>query len=1229
MTGPQTRIHLCGRLRIELEGRRIEDDLRGRQGRLLFAYLVLHRDRPVRREELVEALWPEGSRPPSETALAPVLSRLRSALAPATIEGRDQLVLVLPGEEPWVDVEAARAALVGARSATEAAEAVAAAREAAQLVAAGLLPGNDADWIERARGALEELRVEALELVAREGVEVDPAGAEEAARAAVAAAPFRESARSALIEVLRRRGNVAEAVRAYEDLRVLLRDELGTVPGPDLVALHARLLAPGPASAAPPDAVRAAPSPPAMRAAGVAGAARAAGVAGAARTAAAAEAALAGPAAEAALAGPAAEAALAGPAAEAALAGPAAEAALAGPAAEAALAGPAAEAALAGPAAGAARAGASGEPALPPRRTAAPPPAPADLVEREAELAVVDDALARLSAGHAGLLLFEGPAGIGKTRLLTELRTLAAEVGARPLTARASVLERDFGFGVVRQLLEPATDEADAYEGVADPARAVLGDVGADATGPDRSFAALHALFRLTAALAARQPLVLCIDDLQWSDLASLRFVAYLARRLDGLAVLVAATVRTGEPSADDVLMAEIGQDPASRAVRPAPLSTGGTAGVVRGRLGAETDPAFAAACHDVTGGNPLLLRQLLTALSTECVPPDAAHAAEVRAIGPRAVSRTILLRLARMAPDVVAVARGLAILGEQPDTAALAAFVGSDEWSVAEAIGTLARADIVQDRAPVGFVHPLVRDAVYAELPAARRALEHGRAARVLAEAGAGPEAIAVQLARAPLRGDAWVVEQLRAAARLARGRGAPESALAHLERALAELAPGAERTELVAELGEVASMVSGERAVAYLREAHDLAPDAVGRAETALKLGRLLLFLGDPGETPRLAVAAAAELPDSHDDLRQGLEALELIAIYFGAGDPAELERLHDVPGEERGQGPGARSLLGLAALQVALSSGPAAKATALARVALHDDMLVTWDPVLLTVAATQVIALGDPAEGVAVWERIARITEGRGSPLDVVAYAMWGGVAHLWAGDLIEAEAWLERAYESQLLWGMEINAENGYSSAFIALTRLARGDLPGARAALERLDDPGPDPADGARFWAGSHAELLLAEGRAAEVLPITEYLRDTRPPDVHPLWVAWRGLRTRALAALGRDDEARAQAMQELALARRIGAPWVLGRALRLLGELDGSVAVLEEAVRLLAGSGARLEHAKAVAALARALHAGDRRDEAAARASEAHDLASRSGADGLARALGSGQWFKT
>jgi hypothetical protein len=485
------------------------------------------------------------------------------------------------------------------------------------------------------------------------------------------------------------------------------------------------------------------------------------------------------------------------------------------------------------------------------------------------------------------------------------------------------------------------------------------------------------------------------------------------------------------------------------------------------------------------------------------------------------------------------------------------------------------------------------------------------------------------VQLARAPRRGEDWVVAQLRAAARLARGRGAPESALAHLERALAELGAEADRTELVAEVGEVAALVKGETAVAYLREARDLATDPVARAELALRLGRLLPFLDEPAAAPRLAAAAAAELPEGHDDLRQGLKAIELIAVFFGVGDPAQLERLDAVPRDERGQGPGARSLLSLAALHAALGSGPAHETSAMARVALHDDLLVAWDPVLMTVAAVQVVALGDPAEGVAMWHHIARVTEGRGSPLDVIAFALWGGLAHLWAGDLTEAEAWLDRAYESQRLWGMVLNPENGYSPGFAALVRLERGDLRGARSALDRvIGDPTEVPSEGARFWSASLAEVLLVEGRPEGVLQITDHLRATRPAQTHPLWSPWRSLRSRALAALGEHEQARVLAEEELALARRIGAPWLVGRGLRLLGELDGDVAVLEQAVTLLAGASARLEHAKALAALARGLEAGGRHDEAAALGAEARDLALRCGADGLARALAEGVWPK-
>src|SRR4051795_381515 len=163
MDGPATRIDLCGQLRLELLGERREAQLRGRQGRMLFAFLVLNRRRPVRRDELVEALWADdGGTPPSEAALAPLLSRLRRAVAPGGVEGRESVALELPGPV-LVDVEAAVAALAAAREALAGgrpADAVATAHEAAALTEAGLLPGLEARWIDEWRTQAVDLRVE-------------------------------------------------------------------------------------------------------------------------------------------------------------------------------------------------------------------------------------------------------------------------------------------------------------------------------------------------------------------------------------------------------------------------------------------------------------------------------------------------------------------------------------------------------------------------------------------------------------------------------------------------------------------------------------------------------------------------------------------------------------------------------------------------------------------------------------------------------------------------------------------------------------------------------------------------------------------------------------------------------------------------------------------------------------------------------------------------------------
>src|SRR3954452_7851499 len=265
--GHATRIQVCGRLTVELQGRRLEESLRGRQGRLLFAFLVLNRDRPVRRDELADALWSGSGAPPAyESLLAAPLSRLRKALGPGVLEGRTELALNLPADTV-VDWELARESLPRARRALDAGDLQAAweaAGPAIEIADRGLLPGLEAPWIDARRAELADLRVEALEALATAGLKLGGAAgpeAEPAARAAVQAEPFRESARAVLIEVLRARGNVAEALRVYEDVRVLLREELGTSPGSALAGLHDQLLrdepGPRPAAAPPP------PPPPA------------------------------------------------------------------------------------------------------------------------------------------------------------------------------------------------------------------------------------------------------------------------------------------------------------------------------------------------------------------------------------------------------------------------------------------------------------------------------------------------------------------------------------------------------------------------------------------------------------------------------------------------------------------------------------------------------------------------------------------------------------------------------------------------------------------------------------------------------------------------------------------------------------------------------------------------------------------------------------------------------
>ena len=223
--------------------------------------------------------------------------------------------------------------------------------------------------------------------------------------------------------------------------------------------------------------------------------------------------------------------------------------------------------------------------------------------------------------GAGRLSLIEGPAGIGKTRLLEEVRRHAGLSEMTVLSARGGELERNFGFGIVRQLLEStlartgAGERAELLSGAARLAEPVFGSPTTEQDLPaDHAQALLHGLYWLVANLAEASPLLLAVDDVQWADEPSLRFLTYLARRLDGVRAAIAIANRTGEAKQPQVLDS-LALEARPPIIRPSPLSEAGVGQVVREAFGHGAGPMLFAACHQATGGNPFLLIELLEEL--------------------------------------------------------------------------------------------------------------------------------------------------------------------------------------------------------------------------------------------------------------------------------------------------------------------------------------------------------------------------------------------------------------------------------------------------------------------------------------------------------------------------------------------------------------------------------------------------------------------------------------
>ena len=689
---------------------------------------------------------------------------------------------------------------------------------------------------------------------------------------------------------------------------------------------------------------------------------------------------------------------------------------------------------------------------------------------------------------------------------------------------------------------------------------------------------------------------------------------------MEGLALSVLAGLRPAEAGEDPGLLDQIVADPLATVIRPAPLSLEGTVQFLRESLSPTADDAFCAACHEETGGNPLLLRELVHAIAVEGVVPTEGNVPRLRELEARAGSRAVSLRLAWLPPEATALAKAVAVLGDDADPRQAAELAELDERAASEAVAALGRVDVLRSQQPLGFVHPLIRAAVYDSLTQLEREGGHERAAALLAAAGAEPERVASQLLRSPPAGRQESVATLREAARRASTRGASESAVAYLRRALDEPPDAAQRADLLVELGSAETRISGEAAVEHLQAARELIDDPLKKAEIALLLGRQLYLLRGE-ESDAVLTQALAELDGADPELERLLQAALITNDLFApALQDHALKLLEPVRERSAAETFGERVLLSLLAHYDGRTGKPAAEVVPVARRALGEGALVRDDVSgTFFIPPVTVLAMADLDEALVIFEDALAEARRRGSTLAFAAAKVFRLLVLVWRGDLLEAESEAREALALGRAWGPTARFY-GHASAFLADALMEQGRLDDATAALatiafreSRLD------SERVLFLRDSSARLRILRGDPAggaeQLLEAGRGFDDVG--SVNPAFIAWRSPAALALLQLGREDEARQLAAEEVEHARNWGAPRALAGALRVAGLLEGSergVALLEEAVGVVESSPAKLEHAKSRTELGAALRRANRRAEAREHLRQAVELATICGA---------------
>ncbi|MFI1304143.1 ATP-binding protein [Streptomyces sioyaensis] len=851
------------------------------------------------------------------------------------------------------------------------------------------------------------------------------------------------------------------------------------------------------------------------------------------------------------------------------------------------------------------------------------------LVNREEEMASLSALVQDARAGSGGIALLEGVVGIGKSLLLDRLVATLPTENLHALEARCDALERDFPFGVVRQLFEPllaTLDEPRLSRLLAGSARSAAQALSGETlpgdtmlSSEDMSYAVLHGLYWFTCNLAAEAPLVIVVDDAHCADMASLRFLTHLARRIEGLPILLVLSQRTGDEATDAALLGDIAGQPLCRVLRPGPLDCHGVGHLVKTVFGHEADDEFHEACRAITGGIPLLVHSLLSVLRLGGRPPTVDSLQYISAQDGAFLHEAVRAVLQSQPESTAAAALALAVMGDDALPEVCARLAGLDDATHSAAMRALRSNGLVSevdDGRRWSFNHGLIREVIVADLAPEQLAQAHQRAARLLLDAGARVEQVAGHLLLTTLPAtEDWAVSVLREAAREASFRGAPALAVDLLRRCLPAQGQPPEDTSVLVELGLAEASVDPQASVRHLQAAlpHVHEPSLRFRVLSSLASG--LVRSGQSLQAVRLL---ADQAPSVHDaDLQRLLEGQRLMASAEDLKSLAVTLREYPFDISRPGNTPGERALIAAGAGLCSVRADRAQESAAAARRVLESSVPGIDSPFFLTTAATALLYAGLPDEADAAYQRILDATRQSQRLL------LYGLCLSLRAEARYRLGALSESLAATRSALNVVPPSHWGRTLALPVATQvhalIDSGDLPGADAAASQAF-----PSTSLDTWQWN--EFLCARGRLrlahqdpkgalADLLEAGRRQQEwTRTSPAVSSWWSWAG---RAHLALGALSPARELAEDAVERARKGRLTDALGAGLRLLATTESGprkLGMLEEALSALDGSPARLELAHTLVDYGSALHACGHTESARETLRQGLDLAYSLGA---------------